>query len=259
MKLYPQFHPVDTDRSIGSDWVRLTNLIKLRPAELEAHRKNYFSEEMFEFSKIGTHITEKELDDIYFEMLGVAQSLGYPNKRDKRIDSDGPWAEILHKRMGISRNEASKTGIWNALSCHYMPNLVAWRWEDPNKNTEGPSDRWITQSKRERHAFARLWWRAELLMDDVQTHNPYQLLYDLGEDEMVQLMERPELAAHPKICRAFAKYHLKKTKNKPTRDSLRKGIKNLRLRASILDLDLIESAGKSEAFTIECYDEVNLS
>ena len=257
MKLYPQFHPIDTDKSIGSDWLRLTNLIKLPLPELEAQRKNYFSEEMFEFSKIGVQITEKELDDIYHEMLNVAQSLGYPKKRDKRIDSDGHWAEILHKRMGVTRNEASKTGIWNALSCHYMPNLVAWRWEDPNKLPESPSDRWITQEKRERHAFARLWWRAELLKDDEKGANPYHLLHDLGEDEIVQLMERPELAAHPKICRAIAKYHLEKAKKKPARDSFRKGVKNLRLRASILDLDLIESAGKADAFSIECYDEVN--
>jgi len=257
MKLYPQFHPVDKDMAVGSDWQRLTKLISLPIKELEAQRKSMFSEEMFEFSKIGNQITDRELDDIYSELLVVAKNLGYPKSRDKRIDSDGPWAEILHKRMGVSRNEASKSGIWNALSCHYMPNLVAWRWEDPSKPSARPTDRWITQEKRERHAFARLWWRAELLKVEEKGANPYQLLYDLGEDEIVQLMERPELASHPTICRAIAKHHVEMTKKKAARDSFRKGVKNLRLRASILDIDVLENAGKADAFAIHCYDEVN--
>lgn len=257
MKLYPQFHPVDKDKSLGSDWQRLVNLIRLPLQTLEAQRKSHFSEDMFEFSKIGVQITDKELDDIYAELLSVAKNLGYPKSRDKKIDSDGPWAEILHKRMGITRNEASKAGIWNALSCHYMPNLVAWRWEDPNKPAETPSGHWITQEKRERHAFARLWWRAELLKDPEDTKNPYHLLHELGEAEMSELMERPELASYPRICRAISKHHIEKTKKKSNRNAYRNGLKNLRLRASILDLDVLESAGKADAFAIKCYDEVN--
>jgi len=257
MKLYPQFHPVDKDKTVGSDWQRLTGLIKLPIKELEEQRKSHFSEEMFDISKIGVQITDKELDDIYAELLEVAKSLGYPKSRDKKIESDGPWAEILHKRMGVTRNEASKAGIWNALSCHFMPNLVAWRWEDPNKPADAPSGHWITQEKRERHAFARLWWRAELLKDPDDNKNPYHLLHELGEAEMSELMERPELASYPRICRAIAKRHIEMTKNKSNRNAFRKGLKNLRLRASILDLDVLESAGKAESFAIECYDEVN--
>jgi hypothetical protein len=118
MKLYPQFHPVDKDKSLGSDWQRLTSLIRLPLLTLEAQRKSHFSEDMFEFSKIGVQITDKEIEDIYTELLAVAKNLGYPNSREKKINSDSPWAEILHKRMGVTRNEASKAGIWNALSWH---------------------------------------------------------------------------------------------------------------------------------------------
>ena len=257
MKLYPQFHPVDKDKTLGSDLQRLVNLIRLPLQTLEAQRKSHFSEDMFEFSKIGVQITEKELDDIYAELLVVAKNLGDPKSRDKKIDSDGPWAEILHKRMGVTRNEASKAGVWNALSCHYMPNLVAWRWEDPQKPADTPSSHWITQEKRERHAFARLWWRAELLKDEEDSKSPYHLLHELGEAEMSELMERPELASYPRICRAIAKHHIEKTKKKSNRNAFRNGLKNLRLRASILDLDVLESSGKAVEFAIKCYDEVN--
>jgi hypothetical protein len=257
MKLYPQFHPVDNDMAVGSDWQRLCSLIRQPIQELEIQRKSLFSEEMFEFSKIGVQVSDKELDDIYAELLAAANALGYPKSRDKRVDSDETWAAILHKRMGLTRNEASKAGIWNALSCHYMPNLVAWRWEDVRKPADRPSERWLTQDRPERHAFARLWWRAELLKDEDHKPAPYHLLKNLGEDDLVQLMERPELASHPSICRAIAKHHIEATKKKPKGDSFRKGVKNLRLRASILDLDVLESAGKADAFAIHCYDEVN--
>ena len=78
MKLYPQFHPVDKDITVGSDWQRLCSLVKQPIQELEAQRKSLFSEEMFEFSKIGEQVTDKKLDEIYGELLAAAKDWDTP-------------------------------------------------------------------------------------------------------------------------------------------------------------------------------------
>jgi hypothetical protein len=52
-----------------------------------------------------------------------------------------------------------------------------------------------------RNTFGRLWWRAETLQLPGRDR-PYLLIESLGEDELVQLMERPQLAAYGTLAKA---------------------------------------------------------
>src|SRR5205807_1231931 len=55
-----------------------------------------------------------------------------------------------------------------------------------------------------RNTFQRLWWRA-LILSDPDHNDPYHLLRSLGEDEIVQIMERPFLAGSGPLARAVAR------------------------------------------------------
>jgi hypothetical protein len=250
MIIYPQFNPTEDSKSGESDYEKLSNLICLSIKEIENSRLNVFDYETFYHSSLGTVVADTEIDKIYRNMIQVAVSLGYPDSNKLRIKSDKQWAAILHQQMGITRNEASKAGVWNALSCHYMPNLVAWRWpEKNNNNVKAPSSRWITQDNR-RHAFARLWWRAELLADHENKDDIYHLLDLLGEDEIADITERPSLASHNKLCLLIAKYQ---TKNKLEREIFRNALKIIGLRLGIHDIDALEVTGEFEKFINNCF------
>ena len=260
MRLFPQFSPVDNkSRNSIKDWDVLSEITRMNCKELEQKRHS-FNGESFDFSSLGTKVEDDEIEHIYEAMLKVAQSHRYPASCFKKPQArlvDLAWGNILHSKMKISRNEASKAGIWNALACHYMPNLVAWRWEDPGKPAEKPSERWVTQDRQERHAFGRLWWRHEILMDADKPKDPYWIIAELQEDELVQIMERAALASIPKVPITLAKAHLANNSKDPTErmERFRRAIKLLRLRATIKDLEIMEAKGTSAKFVKQCYDD----
>jgi len=250
MIIYPQFHPIEDSKSGESDYEKLSNMISLSVKEIENLRLNIFDNDLFDHSSLGTLVDEAEIEKIYQNMLQVGQNLGYPDSNKLRIKSDKLWATILHQQMGITRNEASKAGIWNALSCHYMPNLVAWRWPEKYNNTvKTISSRWITQDNR-RHAFSRLWWRAELLADQDNKEDIYHLLDSLDEDEIADITERPSLASHKKLCLLIAQFQ---AKNKLERVVFRNALKTIGLRLAIHDVDALEVTGEFEKFFNNCF------
>jgi hypothetical protein len=260
MRLFPQFSPVDNKSRIGiKDWDALTELTRLTCKELENKRLS-FNSESFDFSSLGTKVEDEEIEKIYESMLQVAQSYEYPTSCFKKAHArqvDLEWGQILHTKMQISRNEASKAGIWNALACHYMPNLIAWRWEDPGRPSEKPSERWVTQDRQERHSLGRLWWRFEILKDTSNARDPYWIIGQLQEDELVQIMERAALASIPKVPITLAKAHLaNNSKDSAERmERFRRAIKLLRLRATIKDLEIMEVKGTSDKFVLQCYED----
>ncbi len=263
MKLFPQFSPVDNKSRNGvKDWDVLTELTRMKCKDLELKRLT-FNSESFDFSSLGTKVEDDEIERLYEDMLKVAASHDYPEscfKKPKARQVDLEWGRILHSKMQISRNEASKSGIWNALACHYMPNLVAWRWEDPNKTSEKPSERWVSQERQERHAFGRLWWRYEVLKDPDNVEDNYWVIGKLQEDELVQIMERSALASIPKVPLTLAKAHLANNSKDPGErmERFRRAIKLLRLRATIKDLEIMESIGTSVKFVQQCYEDAQI-
>jgi hypothetical protein len=259
MRIFPQFSPVDNKRKNGAkDWDTITELTRIPCQELELKRSS-FSPDSFDFSSLGTKVEDEEIERLYEELLTIAKEHGYPsppsNSQARKADSD--WGRILHESMQITRNEASKACIWNALACHYMPNLVGWRWEDPSKPSEKPSERWVTQERQDRHAFGRLWWRYEILKDPEKPEDPYWILRKLQEDEQVQIMERAALASIPRIPLTLAKAHLaNNSKDSNERmNRFRRAIKLLRLRATIKDLEVMEAIGTSDNFVLQCYHD----
>jgi len=260
MRLFPQFSPIDNKARNGlKDWEALAELTRLTCEELELKRLS-FNGDSFDFSSLGTKVEDDEIEKLYEEMLQAAKKHGYPTgcfKKPQARMVDLEWGYILHTKMQITRNEASKAGIWNALTCHYMPNLTAWRWEAAGAPAEKPGERWVTQDRQDRHAFGRLWWRYEILKDPDNSKDPYWVLGKLHEDELVQIMERAALACIPMVPLTLAKAHLTDNSKDPGErmERFRRAIKLLRLRATIKDLEIMQAIGTSEKFVKQCYDD----
>lgn len=227
-------------------------------------------ESMLEYGNVGGQASHTDCDKLSEGLISIAKQHGFPrqpNANQKRA-ADAEMAIYLHLNMRISRNEAAHEGVWNALSCYFCPAVVAWRWSgaedeeylpasDEGKTSESVpiSERWFTQSKSERHALGRLWWRAELLRDE-NAKNPYWILSGLMEDELVQCAERGLFVTHREAVLALAKKHLKDYKGKTSRMMVfRAAIKSLRRMASILDLDAATRNGQLEKMVNACYKE----
>src|SRR5436190_86977 len=87
--------------------------------------------------------------------------------------------------------EASEEDAWSHLTCCWLLDMAAWRW-----GGIGDSDRRF-RGDVNRNTFRRLWWRAEVLGPGID-------LTSLGEDELVNIMERPTVASNRRLARALA-------------------------------------------------------
>ena len=169
-----------------------------------------------------------------------ASLCGYPNQpgtKQKR-DFDAASGQILHENMYITPSEASKPEVWNFLACILLPDIVRWRF--PGTDGVTASERFLGKNRALRNTFGRVWWRAYVLYQQ-GVERPYDLLYQLGEDELVQIMERPGIAGSPvlakQICRSFLAAR-NGVSNAP--ELLRDAMKRLRRLLPLISFDALE-------------------
>lgn len=149
----------------------------------------------------GTRTTPSLLSSLRTEMLVLAQSAGWPvpGNDDARRRFDAEAAVLLHRTLNAAPAEASRGGAWEYLAAVLLPDVVRWRFPGGEDGT--PPARFLAGR---RNAFRRLWWRAHLVLDE-KADEPYGLLFELYEDELVQILERPNLAGIPHLTRAVGR------------------------------------------------------
>lgn len=182
----------------------------------------------------------------------------YPANRSAAREFDYDCALVLHKGIKVHPSEASDIRMWAYIACLLTPDIVLWRFPDSNEDVEEDINRSGGQSKiarlerfigsdrgLRRNTFGRLWWRAYLLYDDNNEDNPYWMLKELFEDEVVQITERNSIASSPSLLTAFAKGFLQAIEENPhitRRTLMRESVKRLRRLLPILAFDVLDSS-----------------
>jgi hypothetical protein len=138
----------------------------------------------------GNRIDVSELAELRSALVKLAQEHGMPAEPVNVSAFEAAAARLIHDRLDITPHEASQEGVWSYLTCCWLLDLAVWRF-GANANT----DRFIGHLNR--NTFRRMWWRAEVLGPDVD-------LAQLGEDELVNIMERPTLFSDRRLARAIA-------------------------------------------------------
>lgn len=149
----------------------------------------------------GRRIQRNELVELQRQLRGLAKDHGYPGKggrRDASNEFDRAAAMLLHESMRINAHEASQHGVWQYLCTSVVPDVVRWRFPGQQED--------VTNEERfrggRRNCLGRLWWRAYVMKDPQQRGEAaYMRLSQLGEDEFVQLMERPSLFGDRRLLR----------------------------------------------------------
>jgi hypothetical protein len=140
----------------------------------------------------GTPVPEEVIANVAESVRGLADELGFPEvlSRARVGEFDKPATALIHERMQIVPSDAASDEVWNFLTLVVLPDVAVWRW--PGRAEE-------RLLGRPRNAFRRLWWRAEVLGVELICGAD-----GLGEDELVNIMERPTLSADERLAQCIA-------------------------------------------------------
>jgi DNA-directed RNA polymerase subunit RPC12/RpoP len=190
----------------------------------------------------GNRVKESHLQNIQEQIRKVASQHGYPvaiNDAGRR-GFDAASGKILHSLMNITPAEASNQAIWSFMGCVLLPDIVRWRF--PGASSISATERFLGGSRGLRNTFGRVWWRGQVLYSSSNA-DPYKLLDLLGEDELVQITERPNLAGSPTLANQVCKSFLETldSYSEITRsDLLRDAMKRLRRLTPLVSFDSLD-------------------
>ncbi len=193
----------------------------------------------------GNRVNEAHLWNVYNSLRECAHRFGYPSPLDSQrlrgFDADS--GKILYQVLSIAPAEASHQGTWSFMACILWPDIVRWRF--PGSANITSKERFLGGNRGLRNTFGRVWWRAYLLKQPEIDH-PYELLDFLGEDELVQITERPSIAGSPalakQICKTFLETVAYSSSTGITRSRLlRDAMKRIRRLLPLISFDALDS------------------
>ena len=120
---------------------------------------------------------------------------------------EGRAAQALRRALPMSPHEASQEEVWSYLTCCWLLDVAIWRFGE-----DASDDRFIGHVNR--NTFRRMWWREEVLGSAVD-------LTRLGEDELVNIMERPTLYVDVRLAQAIAREFLSRVDRGDVPDRMR--------------------------------------
>jgi len=142
----------------------------------------------------GHPVEEGLLKEIQLSIRESAAEAGYPNapRPSQRQAFDRSCGCILFRSMKIVTADAADEGVWSFFSLVLTPEIGPWRF--PKR----PEERLLGKP---RNVFRRLWWRAWAFGERLEFAPDG--CAPLGEDEFVQVMERPSLGGNPRLAGAL--------------------------------------------------------
>jgi len=162
----------------------------------------------------GVPIGETALRDIRAALVTIAREHGWPNAPvHGTSEFEGKSARVLHRSLPMTPHEASHDEIWSYLTCCWLLDIAVWRF-----GSGADERRFIGNINR--NTFRRMWWRAEVLGDNVD-------LTLFGEDELVAIMERPTIASDRRLARAVAAEFLQRAGDGERMQLMRDAMKRL--------------------------------
>ena len=142
----------------------------------------------------GLEVADDDLLALRTAVIEIAADHGYPESEDRLPVFDGRCARAVHAALAISPHEAGSEAVWSHLTVCWLMDVAVWRWGAIRDDRRFRGD-------INRNTFRRLWWRAEVFGPDID-------LTQLGEDELVNIMERPTITSNRALARALARSFL---------------------------------------------------
>lgn len=144
----------------------------------------------------------EDLISLRARILQIASSFGYPSLvRGRRlVEFDQALGAVVHEQMRIMPADAAHADVWTFVNTVVAPDIVLWRYGKFDETKK----RWLISEERifdlTRTTIGRLWWRVHLLGPEIAR--------SLGEDEAVQLLEKPRIGGFRDLSRCIGERHL---------------------------------------------------
>lgn len=138
----------------------------------------------------GSRIDPTHLAKLRAALLSVGREHGMPGPIVATSEFEAKSARLIYEQLDMTPHEASQDEVWSYLTCCWLLDVAVWRF-----GAGANVDRFVGHLNR--NTFRRMWWRAEVLGPDVD-------LARLGEDELVNIMERPTLFSDRRLARTIA-------------------------------------------------------
>jgi Family of unknown function (DUF6339) len=147
-------------------------------------------------ARAGSVVSESLLVQVRDRVRGaldiVRPKFDWPVPSGRVAEFDRTLGRELYEGMQIVPADAASEGVWSFMTLVLLPEIGPWRFP-------GAGDKRYFGVPR--NVLRRAWWRAHTLGPDLggsTNSSPY-----LGEDELVQIFERPTLSANPWVARAI--------------------------------------------------------
>lgn len=144
---------------------------------------------------VGGHpASERHLRNVQEAVRAAATRFGFPAKLSGRDQAafDRECASVLFATADIVPGDAASAEVWSFVSLVLLPEIPFWRFPG------GADERFVGG---DRNTFQRLWWRARTLGPDLSVV-PHGAT-PFGEDDFVQVMERPTVSGNERLARTF--------------------------------------------------------
>ena len=178
--------------------------------------------------RVSAHVTEHAAAAV----RELATSLGFPRSlsRPNVAKFDGPCGDVLLEEMQIVPADAAAEGVWSFMTLVVLPDVALWRFADMNE------ERFIG---RPRNTFRRLWWRSYTLAGVNEAADGSE---PLGEDELVNIFERPSIARSGSLARSIAQAvrGLPPTPGRPRSYVMRELAKRIRRLLAFTCVDILD-------------------
>lgn len=181
------------------------------------------------------------IEQVARDLRSLADEHGFPDALSHHSpgEFDRPAARLVHNGMKILPSDAASDEVWNFLNLVVLPDLTVWRY--PDRHPE-------RMMGRSRSTFGRLWWRAEVIGEDLLDRPD-----GLGEDQLVAIMERPRLAANRLAARTLAQIIIEGDEVGGRADSqtMRHTARLFRQRSAFISLESL-SVAELQEFASDC-------
>lgn len=172
-------------------------LASVADAPLDAARLRLEAADLTRQAGTGRLVREEELDALRQGLLRLAETCGFPGQAGAipKAAFDAATAEWLVLHRPVPFAEALRDDVWAWLCTALAPDVCAWRFDErsPERFLGGV-----------RNTLQRLWLRGWAFDRGVGHPDRWGLLRQLTEDAMVQIIERPGLAADRRVAHAIA-------------------------------------------------------
>ncbi len=144
----------------------------------------------------GSQVHPVTLRDLRSRVVKIAKDCGFGNDDEKKdlalFDSEvSVW---LAENPILASGESLRDDTWTFIGVAMAPDIVFWRFGTSRERYLGGI----------RNTFQRLWMRGRVLDRGPGSDGRWDLLYELTEDALVQITERPSIGGDPILARAIA-------------------------------------------------------